>query len=228
MNLDWLKKLLGINKKENDGTIPVDSSLIAVETENTEEEEDMKYLVVGLGNMEFKYENTRHNVGFKAVDALVEGKNKSYEIVKFGLQAELKHKGRTIFIHKPNTYMNLSGKAVKYWMDKLKIKRENLLIITDDIHTDFETIRLRAKGSSAGHNGLKDIEEKLGGTNYPRLKIGVGADFGKGRQVDYVLSKWSTNESRALPEILDRCVAAILDFTSIGINRAMSAHNKKV
>lgn len=224
--ITWLKRLFGIIKTEKQETILLPKPLVQEETEQ-KEDRNMKYLVVGLGNMEAKYDDTRHNIGFEVADALVSDKGASYDIVKLGLQAELKHKGRTIIIHKPNTLMNLSGKAVKYWMDKLKIKRENVLILVDDIHTDFESIRLKTKGSHAGHNGLKDIEQRLGGNNYSRLKIGVGADFRQGRQVDYVLGKWSKNERDQLPEILDRSIAAVKDFVSIGVSRAMTIHNRK-
>ena len=214
----WIKKTLGlVIKKLDRETISSEKAL----------KEDMKYLIVGLGNMESSYENTRHNIGFLAADALVADKDGQYEVVKLGLQAIIKHKGRTLIVHKPNTYMNLSGKAVRYWMEKHKIKKENILILVDDIHTDFETIRLRTKGSNAGHNGLKDIDQRIGGNNYSRLKIGIGADFRQGRQVDYVLGKWSANEKAKLPEILDRTTAAIKDFVSIGAARAMTIHNRK-
>ncbi len=223
----WIKKILGLLKHDHKETNSSKKAFIKGASDNKEDLIDMKYLIVGLGNMEAAYNNTRHNVGFNAVDALVEETNKSYEVVKYGLKSEVKHKGRTLIIIKPNTYMNLSGKAVKYWMDKLNIKRENLLIVTDDLHTDFETIRLRAKGSAAGHNGLKDIEQRIGGSNYNRLKIGIGSTFGQGKQVDYVLGKWTRKEQDLLPEIMDRAIATIKDYVSIGIARAMTIHNRK-
>ncbi len=225
--MNWLKKLFGINKSVNMETI---SDSIPLNHVNEEQKEnlDMKYLVVGLGNMEPKYENTRHNIGFEAADALVSDREGKYEIVKFGLQAKLKFKGRVLIVHKPNTYMNLSGKAVKYWMEKHKIKKENLLILVDDIHTDFEVIKLRTKGSNAGHNGLKDIDQRIAGNNYSRLKIGIGDNYRQGHQVEYVLGKWSSNERDKLPDFMDRVVATIKDFVSIGASRTMSNHNGKV
>ena len=162
----------------------------------------MKYLVVGLGNMHPDYDETRHNVGFEFVDYIAAEHNVSFKNDRLGDVAEYKHKGRTILLLKPSTYMNRSGKAVKYWMEKKKVLRENVLIVLDDLNIDFGKIRLRLKGSDGGHNGLKDIAQFLGGTNYCRLRIGIGNDFSKGRQVDFVLGRWSVEEKDKLPALL--------------------------
>ena len=147
----------------------------------------MKYLIVGLGNPGPKYELTRHNIGFLTLDRLAGQKGEVFEVSRLAEVSSVKHKGRTLYLIKPTTFMNLSGKAVNYWLQELKIPKENLLVLTDDIALPFGTLRMRAKGSSAGHNGLKNIEQLTGGQNYPRLRMGVGDDFHKGQQVDYVL-----------------------------------------
>jgi len=162
----------------------------------------MKFLIVGLGNMGPEYDHTRHNIGFEFVDYLAEKHEISFEHEKLGDLGMYKSKGRSILLLKPSTFMNRSGKAVKYWMDKKKINRENVLIVLDDLNIDMGKIRLRHKGSDGGHNGLKDINQVLGGTNYSRLRLGIGNDFAKGRQVDFVLGKWTKDESEQLPEIL--------------------------
>lgn len=185
----------------------------------------MKFLIVGLGNMGAEYDQTRHNVGFEVVDK-VAGEHK-YEHERLGDLASIKHKGRQIYLLKPSTYMNLSGKAVRYWMDKLKINTENVLIITDDINIPFGSIRIRANGSDGGHNGLKSIQELLGHHNYNRMRIGVGAEFGKGRQVEYVLGKWTQEEADLLPKILENAKNAILTFCTQGLSTAMNQYNKK-
>lgn len=191
----------------------------------TETQIDMKYLVVGLGNIGSKYQDTRHNIGFEVVDQMARKYESTWTTDKLGDLCEVKYKGRSITLLKPSTYMNLSGKAVKYWMDKLKISQDNTLIIVDDLHLDFGKLRMRTKGSDAGHNGLKDIQEKLGGSNYPRLKIGIGDDFGKGQQVDYVLGKWSLREEEGLGDIKDKAVQMIESFVSIGAARTMNQYN---
>jgi PTH1 family peptidyl-tRNA hydrolase len=167
-----------------------------------EKVDPMKYLVVGLGNMGPEYDNTRHNVGFEFVDYLAEKHEKIFKNDRLGDVLEFKQKGRTIILLKPSTYMNRSGKAVKYWMEKKKILQENVLIVLDDLNIDFGKIRLRHKGSDGGHNGLKDIAQTLGGTNYTRLRIGIGSEFSKGQQVDFVLGKWSSEERAELPALL--------------------------
>lgn len=186
----------------------------------------MKYLIVGLGNIGAEYELTRHNVGFLVLDRLADQKNIKFSQNKLSFKSELKHKGRSIHLVKPTTYMNLSGKAVNYWAKSLKIQKSNILIITDDIALPFGKLRMKAKGSSAGHNGLKDIEQNLGGNDYPRLKFGVGDDFSRGRQVDYVLSNFDTNEMNQLPERMDKANDMILSFCSIGIERTMNFFNE--
>ncbi|MFC5047470.1 aminoacyl-tRNA hydrolase [Aquimarina hainanensis] len=195
----------------------------------SETSEDLmkKFLIVGLGNIGPKYKNTRHNIGFKILDALAKEENISFETEKLGDISKFKHKGRTITLLKPNTYMNLSGKAVKYWLTKEKISIENLLIITDDINLSFGTIRVKGKGSSGGHNGLKDIEAQLNTSAYPRFRFGVGADFHKGRQVDYVLGEWNSEEEAAMPERLDKGTQLIKSFISGGLANTMNTFNGK-
>ncbi|MGD1892449.1 MAG: aminoacyl-tRNA hydrolase [Cyclobacteriaceae bacterium] len=185
----------------------------------------MKYLIVGLGNPGPKYELTRHNIGFLTLDRLAEQKGEVFEVSRLAEVSSVKHKGRTLYLIKPTTFMNLSGKAVNYWLQELKIPKENLLVLTDDIALPFGTLRMRAKGSSAGHNGLKNIEQLTGGQNYPRLRMGVGDDFHKGQQVDYVLSQFPREELDQLPEIMDRAAEMVLAFCTIGIARTMSQYN---
>ncbi|MEO1049447.1 MAG: aminoacyl-tRNA hydrolase [Bacteroidota bacterium] len=186
----------------------------------------MKYLIVGLGNIGPEYELTRHNIGFLILDKLADTQNTGFKINRHAYFSEIKHKGRSIYLIKPTTYMNLSGKAVNYWLKELKVKVENTLVITDDIALPFGKLRMRAKGSAGGHNGLRNIEEVLGANKYPRLRFGVGDDFNKGRQVDYVLSNFSTGEFELLPERMDKAIDMILSFCSIGIDKTMSQHNE--
>lgn len=161
-----------------------------------------KFLIVGLGNIGPKYENTRHNIGFKILDALAQEREVSFETQKLGDVASFKHKGRTFILLKPSTYMNLSGKAVNYWMQKEKISLENLLIVTDDLNLPFGTLRLKTKGSDGGHNGLKDVQAQLNTTKYNRFRFGISDEFSKGQQVDYVLGEWDETERKKLPERL--------------------------
>ncbi|GGF65322.1 aminoacyl-tRNA hydrolase [Wenyingzhuangia marina] len=186
-----------------------------------------KFLIVGLGNIGPKYENTRHNIGFKVLDELAKQQETSFTTDKLGDVAVFKFKGRTFILLKPSTYMNLSGKSVKYWMDKEKIAQENILVISDDLNIDFGTFRLKAKGSAGGHNGLKDINEKLGNQNYARFRFGISAMFGKGRQVDYVLGEWDKDEMRYFPELLDKASKLILSFGTAGIGNTMNQYNGK-
>jgi PTH1 family peptidyl-tRNA hydrolase len=187
----------------------------------------MKYLVVGLGNPGMKYENTRHNIGFKVLDSFISGFDTAFETIKLGEVAKVKHKGRTLVLLKPNTFMNLSGKAVNYYMQQEKIPLENVLIVTDDIALPFGKLRLKGKGSDGGHNGLKHIAQTLGTTNYARLRFGVGNEFLKGRQVDYVLGEWDEEENKALKERIEICQNFIKDFSTIGLARTMSNWNNK-
>lgn len=184
-----------------------------------------KFLIVGLGNIGSEYEETRHNIGFKVLDFLSEQENFVFESAKLGAIASFKHKGRSILCLKPSTYMNLSGKAVKYWMEKEKISLENILIVTDDINLDFGTIRLKTKGSDGGHNGLKDIQNTLQTSQYNRFRFGVGSQFGKGKQVDYVLGKWNTDEAKQLSERLTKSADLIRSFVFSGIKNTMNQFN---
>ncbi len=184
----------------------------------------MKFLIVGLGNIGPEYELTRHNIGFLVADYLADEAKTTFQISKLASTANFKHKGKNIHLVKPSTFMNLSGKAVNYWMQHLKISIENTLIITDDIALPIEKIRMRSKGSSAGHNGLKNIEETIG-SNYPRLRIGIGNDFSKGKQMDYVLSRFSETELELLPKIIKNAGKAALSFSTIGIERTMNFFN---
>jgi len=187
----------------------------------------MKYLIVGLGNIGAEYAGTRHNVGFKVLDALAEASNTVFTSARYGAVAELRHKGRTLVLLKPSTYMNLSGKAVRYWLEQEKIPRENLLVVSDDIALPFGTLRMRPKGSAGGHNGLKHIAELLGSEEYARMRFGVGGDFARGHQVDYVLGEWTEAEREALPDRLKVFGEAILSFAAIGCERTMNLYNKK-
>jgi PTH1 family peptidyl-tRNA hydrolase len=184
-----------------------------------------KYLIIGLGNIGPEYAQTRHNIGFKVLDALANKEDLSFDTVKLGDVTTYKIKGRSVLLLKPSTYMNLSGKAVQYWMQKENIPLENILVITDDINLEFGTIRIKTKGSNGGHNGLKDIQHVLNTTNYNRFRFGVGADFGKGRQVDYVLGKWNDEEREALKERLEQSTEVIKSFVLAGIERTMNTFN---
>lgn len=187
----------------------------------------MKYLVVGLGNPGAKYENTRHNIGFKVVEAFAKEFDGKFSLDKQAEVAEVKFKGRTIILIKPTTYMNLSGKAVNYWMQQEKIPVDRILVITDDIALPFGKLRMKGKGSDGGHNGLKDIQATLNSAQYTRLRFGVGNDFHKGRQSDYVLGEWTPEESDNLEERIKRSTEFIKGFTTIGLQRTMSNWNGK-
>lgn len=187
----------------------------------------MKYLVVGLGNPGSKYVQTRHNIGFKVVDAFSEMCNTNFETKKLGEVALAKYKGRQIYLLKPNTFMNLSGKAVNYWMQTEKIPLENVLIITDDLSLPFGKLRMKGKGSDGGHNGLKDIQSTLQTNEYARLRFGVGADFKQGQQVDYVLGDWNEKELESLKERIQVATEFIKGFSTIGIGLTMTNWNGK-
>lgn len=186
-----------------------------------------KFLIVGLGNIGPKYDETRHNIGFKVLDELAKKEDVKFEIDKLGSIASFRFKGRTFILLKPSTFMNLSGKAVKYWLNKEKIAIENLLVVTDDLNLDFGTIRLKGKGSDGGHNGLKDIQTQLNTTKYARLRFGVGNGFSRGRQVDYVLGTWSDDEQLDLPERTEKCGELIKSFGTAGLNNTMNTFNGK-
>jgi len=205
--LEWLRQLFAFKKEE-------------------EIEDPMKYLVVGLGNIGGEYDNTRHNIGFDVVDYLADQHEGKWKTETLGDVCEIKHKGRTIVLLKPSTYMNRSGKAVNYWMTKKKIQKDNLLVIVDDLHLDLGKLRLRGKGSDGGHNGLKDIQQVLGGNKYPRLKFGIGNDFHSGQQVDFVLGKWTNDEKDILQKMIKKAAEAIKSFATIGIKFTMEQFNR--
>jgi len=186
-----------------------------------------KFLIVGLGNIGAEYVNTRHNIGFKIVDFFAKKEGINFETVKLGSLAEYKFKGRTFLLLKPNTYMNLSGKAVKYWMDKESIPLENIMVITDDLNLSFGTIRIKPKGSDGGHNGLKSIHSILNTTDYTRFRFGISDEFKKGKQVDYVLGDWDEVEKAKLPERLELASEIIKSFGTAGLENTMTAFNGK-
>lgn len=191
------------------------------------EPDGMKYLIAGLGNIGGDYEGTRHNVGFDVVDALAQEFGVSFKLDNQAFMAEFKHKGRTFVLIKPTTYMNLSGKAVRYWLTKHNIPKENLLVVLDDLALPFGKQRLRPSGSDGGHNGLKNIDQILSGNNYARLRIGIGNNFGKGQQADFVLGRWDSGEAKELPEILKYAAETVKAFGTIGIQFTMNQFNKK-
>jgi peptidyl-tRNA hydrolase, PTH1 family len=186
----------------------------------------MKYLVVGLGNIGSEYHQTRHNIGFDTLDYMVKEAEVSYKTETLGDVAEVKHKGRTLHLLKPSTYMNLSGKAVRHWMTKLGVQTENLLVIVDDIHLDLGVMRLRDKGSDGGHNGLKDIQDKLASQVYYRLRMGIGQDFHKGQQVNFVLGKWKPDEKEKVEIMIEKASKAIKNFTTMGYKLTTETLNK--
>jgi PTH1 family peptidyl-tRNA hydrolase len=200
--------------------------LLSIKVE-TKEELMKKFLIVGLGNIGDKYTNTRHNIGFKIVDEVAEEHKVTFETDKLGDIATFRFKGRTFILLKPSTYMNLSGKAVKYWMDKENISIENILIVTDDVHIDFGSIRLKAKGSAGGHNGLKDIQEKLNTQQYARFRFGVGGNYSKGRQADFVLGEWNKEETSLLIERIPTSAKVIPSFGTAGLANTMNTFNGK-
>lgn len=187
-----------------------------------------KYLIVGLGNIGEEYKYTRHNIGFLALDRLASEQGCSFSPQRLADVAEFKHKGRTFVLVKPSTYMNLSGKAVRYWAEKENIPTENILVITDDLNLPFATLRLKKQGSDGGHNGLKSVQEELKTNVYPRLRFGISAEFSRGGQVDYVLGKWTEEEILAMPKILEIISQAVLSFGLSGINITMNQFNKKI
>ena len=185
----------------------------------------MTYLVAGLGNIGDEYASTRHNMGFMVLDAWAQASNTVFTVGRYGSTAEVSFKGRKFVLLKPSTYMNLSGKAVNYYLQTLKIPRENLMVVVDDLALPFGTIRMRKRGSDGGHNGLKSIDYCLFSDDYPRLRIGIGSGFREGGQVNYVLGELLLEEKRALPELLERAVSAIKCFGTEGIDRAMTRYN---
>jgi PTH1 family peptidyl-tRNA hydrolase len=208
--MHFLKKLFG-SKKETAST----------------KEIMKKFLIVGLGNIGDKYENTRHNIGFKILDALATKEEITFGSQKLGAISKFRFKGRTFILLKPSTYMNLSGKSVKYWLTKENIPIENLLVICDDLNLNFGSFRIKPKGSDGGHNGLKDINAVLQTQQYARFRFGVGSEFSKGRQVDYVLGEWDSNENKLLPERLNKSIELVKSFGTAGLNNTMNAFNGK-
>lgn len=185
------------------------------------------YLVVGLGNIGTEYSNTRHNMGFMVLDAWAQASNIVFRTGRYGSIAELSFKGRRFTLLKPSTYMNLSGKAVRYWMSELKLPLENLIVISDDLNIPFGTIRMRKNGSAGGHNGLTNITELLGSQDYARIRVGIGNNFSRGGQVDFVLGELDDEEKKEMPSICDRVIAGIKAFATVGPERAMNTVNTK-
>jgi PTH1 family peptidyl-tRNA hydrolase len=186
-----------------------------------------KFLIVGLGNIGDTYKNTRHNIGFQILDALAKDQEVKFETEKLGDITRFRHKGRTFILLKPSTYMNLSGKAVSYWMTQEKIQLENVFVVTDDVHLDFGSVRIKTKGSAGGHNGLKDIQEKLNTQQYTRFRFGVGGNYAKGRQADFVLGSWTKEEESQLIERIPLATKAIVSFGTDGVNNTMNSYNGK-
>ncbi len=186
----------------------------------------MNYLLVGLGNIGPEYLFTRHNIGFMALDYVAKTNDLKFTTERYGNICQYKLKGNAIHLLKPNTFMNLSGKSVNYWCQQLNIEKENLLVLVDDIALPFETLRLKPKGSAGGHNGLKSIESTLNTADYGRLRMGIGNDFPKGRQADYVLSKFSDTEFKGLPDVLDRTMVIMENFCLEGIGKTMNKYNQ--
>lgn len=187
----------------------------------------VKYLIAGLGNIGGAYHDTRHNIGFDILDHLAIKYDVKFVTERLGDITRVKYKGRILVLLKPSTYMNLSGKAVSYWMQAEKIPKENILVICDDLAFDLHTIRLKGNGSDGGHNGLKNIQETLGSTDYSRIRFGIGNDFPKGKQVEFVLGKWKENEIPLVLQKIDTCIQMIESFVTMGLQRTMNQYNHK-
>jgi len=226
-SMNWFLKLFKSETSEPKETIDALKPQVHEHLKNNMKNVSNKYLVAGLGNIGAEYVNTRHNIGFKVLDFLARQESLSFETVKLGAMAEYKFKGRTFFLLKPNTYMNLSGKAVQYWMDKENIPLENLLVITDDLNLPFGTIRIKPKGSDGGHNGLKNINLVLNTQNYTRFRFGISDEFKKGQQINYVLGDWDDNEKAKLPERLELAAEIIKSFGTAGLENTMTGFNGK-
>lgn len=187
----------------------------------------MKYLITGLGNIGPEYHNTRHNIGFTVLDAFAEASNSVFTPGRYGDVVEMKYRGKILILLKPSTYVNLSGKAVNYWLQKEKIPIEKLLVIADDLALPFGTLRIKPKGGDAGHNGLKNIQDILGTTNYARLRFGIGSEFHSGQQVDFVLGKFAPEEKTTLPDRIKKAVEMVQSFAAIGVELTMTQFNNK-
>ena len=222
--MNWFTKIFIKEEKE---TIDTMKSEIHEHQNNNMKSVSNKFLIVGLGNIGAEYVNTRHNIGFKVVDFFIRKEGLSFQTAKLGDIAEYKIKGRTLLFLKPNTFMNLSGKAVKYWMEKENIAKENVLVITDDLNLSFGTIRIKAKGSDGGHNGLKNIQLILNSDEYPRFRFGISDEFKKGKQVDYVLGEWNDEENSKLTERLELASEIISSFALAGLANTMNIFNGK-
>jgi PTH1 family peptidyl-tRNA hydrolase len=223
--LKWISDIFSSKQKEpNTDCIKPE---VHEHQKNNIESVSNKFLIVGLGNIGAEYVNTRHNIGFKILDYFAKKEQLSFQTVKLGALAEYKFKGRTFFLLKPNTYMNLSGKAVQYWMDKENIPLENILVITDDLNLSFGTIRIKPKGSDGGHNGLKNINLILNTNQYTRFRFGISDEFKKGKQIDYVLGDWDDAEKTAIPERLELASKIITSFGTAGLENTMTAFNGK-
>jgi len=186
-----------------------------------------KFLIAGLGNIGDEYDNTRHNIGFKVLDTIAKEHGLTFRTDRLAAVAEYRFKGRTLVLIKPSTYMNLSGKAVNYWLQAEKIPKENLVVVTDDIALPFGSLRMKGKGSDGGHNGLKNIQETLNSVEYTRLRFGVGSEFSKGHQVSYVLGKWTPEEEKQLEPRIRQAIEMIQGFATIGLQLTMTNYNKK-
>jgi len=187
----------------------------------------LKYLIIGLGNIGNEYQDTRHNIGFNILDAFADASNTSFSSKRYGEVAECSHKGRKFILLKPSTYMNRSGLAVNYWLQKTKVPIEKMLVLVDDIALPLGTLRIRPKGGDGGHNGLNSINQVIGTSNYARLRFGIGDNFGQGRQVEYVLGKWTVEESKNLPELYTSCIEIIKSFGTVGLQLTMTKFNKR-
>jgi len=198
-----------------------------LQSQKTEKTSEMKYLIVGLGNIGSEYTNTRHNIGFDILNVFSQSEDFSFEEKRYGSVATYRYKGRIFILLKPNTYMNLSGKAVQYWLQAEKIPVENLLVLVDDLALPFGTLRLKPKGSDAGHNGLKNIQAVLGHANYARLRFGLGDNYPKGRQIDFVLGEWSADEKAVLKDRIAIAIEMVKSFGTVGLQSTMTAFNNK-
>ena len=223
--IKWFKTLFSKTKATDN--IDYKKPEVHQHQNNNIENVSKKFLIVGLGNIGAEYVNTRHNIGFKALDFFAKKEGLSFSTVKLGALAEYKFKRRTFLLLKPNTYMNLSGKAVQYWMDKENIPLENILVIADDLNLSFGTIRIKPKGSDGGHNGLKNINLVLNTQNYTRFRFGISDEFKKGKQIDYVLGDWDDIEKEKLPERLALASEIIKSFGTAGLENTMTSFNGK-
>ena len=221
--IKWLKNLFS----KTDDNIEYIKPKVLEHQKNNIKKVSTKFLIVGLGNIGAEYVNTRHNIGFKIVDFLAKKESLNFETVKLGALAEYKFKGKIFLLLKPNTFMNLSGKAVHHWMEKENIPPDNLMIITDDLNLPFGSIRIRKKGSDGGHNGLKSVHAILNSSDYIRFRFGISDEFKKGKQVDYVLGEWDDSEKSALAERLELASEIIKSFGTAGIENTMTTFNGK-